>query len=482
MSRQYPLRIFYFPPILLIFFLSACQNQTGSTLLESMTPTYAVQSPTNTTNKTTVVLPIPNPQEHLIIWGRETWPDGPCVLWIANPDSQKMTRTVMEMSWCNFAVLTVSGEPKLVSFPLYHQQPEEGSTSSEILVYGVNEDGTLQLEETISVQALRLTSAPQWQSNNIIFFSAINDGHEGIYRYDKDAQIAIPYIVTESGFATDPVISSDGRYIAYEVWEDHQIKEHNSRDDCGRLTCFSRFLHVWDVESNTDTDLKSLIEPLIAGESFYSHCEPEWSPIDNLLAFDVGCEVQTPSSIVVVDFRKDTIPVVINAADNTSSIGNFYWSEGNRLIVHGKVQIFGQDTIEDGYLAYSASEHILEKMNGLPERNKYDYDLIYFSDWTRNAEFAVGQTQIPADTRMVNIVVANSWNNMTEGEYIQTADAFIDDVKWSPMDRYIAYRSYNWETETSESRFSVIDATGLLIFDSGMIQIVFPEFQWYTQP
>ncbi len=482
MHRLYTLRVFCLLPLLFSFFLGACQNQPGSAFLESITPSYPEQLSTNVPNETDVVLSTPSPQEFLVIWGKETWPDGACVLWIANPDSQNMTRTVMEMPWCNFAVLTVSGEQKLVSFPLYYQQSKEGTTPSEIIVYEVKDDGTLQINETISLQELRLTSAPQWESNNIIFFSAINHGRESIYRYDKVAQIATPYIVAESGFATAPVISSDGRYIAYEVWEDHETKEHNSRDDCGQLTCFSRFLHVWDVKTNKNINLTLLIESLITGEPFFSHCKPEWSRTNNLLAFNVGCEQQIPGSIVVIDFRKDSIPVVINPVDSTRSIGKFHWSEGNRLILYGTAQIYGQDIIEDGYSVYSADENALEKMTGLSERNLYDYDLIYFSDWTSNAEFAVGQTQVPGDTRKVNIVIADSWDKMDEEEYVQTPDEFVDGLEWSPTDRNIAYRSYNWETEGSESRFLVINATGLVVFDSGMIQIVFPEFQWYIKP
>lgn len=417
------------------------------------------------------------PKEYLVIWGRETWPDGDCTVWIVNPDSQELTYTSIETFWCNFDVLNVFGQSKLISFPLYHQQSKGGTQSSEIILYELNQDGVLQVKETIPLQELRLTSAPQWGSDGIIYFSAINNGEESIYHYDVNRQVATPYIMAENGFATAPVISSDGRYIAYEVWGDHENKAHHSRDDCGQLTCFSISLHVWDIESNTDTALKPLIEQLIAGESFYLHCEPEWSPIDNLLAFDVGCGLQTPGSIVVVDFNKNGKPVVINSVDSRSNISKFHWSEENRLILHGAAQIFGQDTIEDGYLVYLADQNTLEKMVGLPERNKYDYDLIYFSDWTSDTEFAVGQSQVPGSVRTVDIVIANSWDSSVRESYIPAPNIVVGNLKWSPTDTYIAYHTYERE---NEGRF-IIMKNSSIIFDSKMLKIVFPQFEWHTQ-
>jgi hypothetical protein len=481
MNKQGNMAIFHFlSGLLMLFFLSACQNQSDPISLTSTTFPYSAESSTVVPTETGMVLSTKAPEEYLVIWGRETWPDGACMVWIVNPDSQKMIRTPVGTPWCNFDVLTVFEKQNLVSFPLHHQQSKEGVQSSKITVYELNQDRILHVKETISLQGLRLTSAPQWGSDDTIYFSAINNGHESIYRYDENTQVAAPYIIAENGFATAPVISSDGDYIAYEVWEDHENKAHNSRDDCGQLTCFSRFLHVWDVGSNTDTNLKPLIEQLVAGEPFYLHCEPEWSRTDNLLAFNVGCGLQTPGSVVVVDFSRDNVdvPVVINSVDRTRGVSKFRWSEGNRLILYGTAQIFGQNAVEDGYLVYLANEKALEKMAGLPERNKYDYDLIYFSDWTSDAEFAVGQSQIPGEVRTVNVVIANSWDSSRLESYVSSPNMVIADLKWSPTNVYIAYHTYNRE---DESRF-IIMKNGSTVFDSEMIQVVFPRFQWYVQP
>lgn len=463
------------------FSLNACKKQTSLLSQESMTATPLVEQSIVSPNDINEISPFPA-QEYLVIWGKETWPDGDCILWIANPDIQETTRTIIETPWCNFAVLNRYDKQQLVSFPRYPEAYSNGIRSSEIIIYEIDQNGYLQHKQTIALEGLRITDTPQFGVNDIIYFSGIKDNRESIYTYDQETQTASLYITTEIGFATSPVISPNGQYIAYEVWKDHESKEHNSRDDCGQLTCFSRFLHIWDIESNTDIDLASYIKPFIAGESYYSHCEPEWSDTGNLLAFNVGCEYQTPGSIIVFDVSKRETPVAINSVDHTKNISKFHWVEGNRLILNGTVQIFGQDAIEDGYLIYSASTNTIEKMIGLPERNIYDYDLIYFNDWTNDARFAVGQTQIPNDERTINVVIANSWDELDQENYIQSPDEFVDNLRWSPTSDNIAYRSYNWKTEESQSRFIIIDATGSTLFDSNMINIIFPKFQWYWTP
>lgn len=455
----------------IICFVCACNPSISGTL----EGTQATPTPSQNVNLATAI-PLEgdsagqsNPQqEFLVIWGTEA-ASSDCMLWLINAETQEISRPIVETPWCNFAVSTSSGDYKLVSFQPYH--PISETQSSEIVVYDVVPGGTLHSRQTIVLEGLRLTDVPQWGPDNSVYFSAINNGQESIYRYDSETHTITPYIDSDSGFATSPVISQDGRYIAYEVW-----RNHDSRDGCGQQTCFSRFVQIWDIEMGSNISVAPQDE---AEDSNSLQCNPEWSDIDNLLAFEIGCGLQTPGSIMMYDANAGKVFSTITSVNDTSII-NFGWA-GDKLILNGSVQLSGDNSIHNGYLAYSIDNNILQELRGLPQRNIFDSDLVYFSDWTNNGEVAVGHTQIPGETRTVNIVMANSWDELDEDTYVQSLDEFIDNPTWSLTNDYVAYRSYNWEAKESESRFTILNAGGTMQFDSGMIKLKSPRFLWYIQ-
>ena len=466
-----------------ILVFNACQNQISKTTGDQFSPTHTYEL---TPNPEHVDLQMINnsQQEYLLIWGREYWPDGDCNLWIIKPNSQEVNRNIIETPWCYFTISDINNTQQIVSFMPFNQRQSGDLQSSEIFTYEIDEDGLLQPKQTMTLEDLQLTSIPQWRYDNTIIFSAIKDNKEGIYTYDNEKETILADIHVENGFATAPRLSPNGDYIAYEIWEDHIEQEHNSRYDCNNLTCNVRRLHIWDIETNIDTDLKPFYEPFIVGESYYLPCNPEWAIEDNILAFELGgCGEQTPGSIILVDADQDEIFIssIINSVDDQRRVTKYQWIEGNRLMINGAARVFNTVDDRNGYLQYTADTNILEILSGLPERNNFDFDLVYFSDWTNDGEYSVGQTQVPGNVRTINIVIAQPDNEPEDAIYSHAPGEFVENPTWSPHDQNIAYRTYSWEDGDSESNFIVIDKLGRTIFDSGVLLVNSPEFQWYVQ-
>lgn len=460
--------------IIIVFILVACNSQSESSNSE-LTATMNSQRPTKENPGGNIADSIDKQQpEYLVAWGRKKWPNGDCNFLTLNPISKNLVQSVPNTPWCNFEIMTNASSQELISFPPF--LPTDTTQSSIIIFYDINELGFLSEKRTIILEGLKLTSTPQRGINNVIFFSAIENGYESIYSYDINSGISSQLITAKTGFATNPLVSPDGHFIAYQVWEDH-----DNREQCGRSTCFSRSLFVRDLESNEDINVTNQVKSITTTDSIILPCNEEWSLSDNLLAFETGgCGVQTPSSVVVFSPDKREVVSVLDSYSESLSVVKFHWIREKQLILAGAIRIIDTSDLSDGYLIYSAETNTLREMSGLPSRNVFDYDAVMFSHWTNDGKFAVGQTQVSGPKRNTNIVIANSWDESVEEIYIQSTGEFVDNPIWSPANDMIAYRSYNWESKESESNFTIIDASGLPLFDTGSIQLVYPKFQWYS--
>jgi hypothetical protein len=208
------------------------------------------------------------------------------------------------------------------------------------------------------------------------------------------------------------------------------------------------------------------------------HCELEWSPTSRFVSFDVGCGLQDPSSVAIIDIE-NAVPVeVINAAEY---IRKDEWLRDDRLILSGSMTFASTNMNYDGYLMYSASTKAWTSLENIPEQNIYNYDIVAFNDWTEDGAFVVGQTQAPGEKRTIDLVIFEVEDEGSEGQYIRVLDEFVDSLLWSASNNFISYRSYNWETESSKSRFTIITPNGEILLDTDMIDVVSPSIAWFTK-
>lgn len=418
-------------------------------------------------------------QERLVVWGRsEEGSDGKCWVWLLDPASQlEPVRQVSGKQDCNYAVVTVNDKEYLASLP--HWNPHVVEQPAEIVLYDVTREGELVVFQTIpmgDIHLSSLTNPPQWAADGSVYLAGILNGKEQIFRYDGQAAVIEPYLDNEGGFSTDPLLSPDGRFLAYAVVENNESSQLCDRRDCSR-----RFYHIWDIETGQDMELLPLIEPWVAGEPYFMHCALDWSPTSKFVAFSVGCGSQEPGSVAIINVENRELVEVINAQNIDSNVGKFEWLSDDRLVVLGNVGFAGSNEHHEGYLLYAAGAQAWQPLEYVPERNVYDYDRVAFSDWTKDGTLAVGQTQVPGEQRAVELVIFAAENGDSNGEYVQTPDEYVNLPLWSPADSFIAYRSYRWETATSQSRFTILDRTGKTLLDTGMLDVVSPHFAWLLQ-
>jgi hypothetical protein len=212
------------------------------------------------------------------------------------------------------------------------------------------------------------------------------------------------------------------------------------------------------------------------------HCNLEWSPTSQFVAFEVGCGLQDPGSIVVFDAENRKVVDVIRALSPLESIVQYEWLSDNRLVISGNVSSLTTSNVLDGYLRFSADMQSWQTLHGIPERNKYDFDRVYLSDWAEDGSLVVGQTQAPGEKRTVELVIIALEERSGETLYVQTPDEYIDSPILSPTGNWIAYRSYNWDTRNTLSRFTVINTAGEIVFNTAMTDIVSPNYTWLSEP
>lgn len=436
-------------------------------------------SPTNAATHSTDLLPIVTPtvmlqslNEYLLFWGTDHVMEDRCQVTSININTLQAHETVINDFYCRFEIVEINNKIYLVQAIWYN--PEIASELTSIQVFDVSDNGELILVQSIPLGHIRLTATPQWGKDGTIYFSGILNGREQIYRIEPETDNIESYIdYSGNGFASEPIISPDGRYIAYRVWENH-----NSHDDCGQLTCYNNYYYLWDTQARVAIPLRPQIQPLQLGEPYFLHCSLSWSPNGQYIAFVIGCSLQRPGSVVVFDVIGKKPVTVINStkAGPYGDILKFEWLDENRLVLKGSVALLDNDSSYDGYFVYSANEDSFAIWPHLSERNKWNTDIVSFSDWTNEGEYALGQTQVPGDRRTVNLVVMDTNNPTAPGYYFPVDETNVQWAKFSPSDSWIAYVSY--ESQNTFSRVTILDRDGVLLYDSGMISLAELTASW----
>jgi len=409
--------------------------------------------------------------ELLLVWGTtKNAEQASCTLWIIYPEENQAK--MEDVPWCSHSEAYTDSVVRIMVFPTYLDTLSE--TTNEILVYIITEERQLALSQTIPLGEVRITAQPQWATNSIIYFSGILENKEKIFRLHIGDNAIESIIDAMDGFATAPQLSPDGKYISYEIWH-----EQNSRGECTFLNCQTKTYSVWDIEQQRSVDISALIKPSLAGKSYFTQCDFRWAPSSQYVAFTIGCGVQTPGSVVVINLSNYEVQL-INGADDQSPINIHKWTVLDTLILDGRVVQENEVFPFEGYFLYSVKNKKIETLLSPYRNNQNSPDWIFIEDWTMDGLYAVGQTQIPGEIRTVKVVIFDMRTSQDTEQYLTVSDTNIDSVLWSSTGQMIAYNSFNWDTRNDLTRVVVVSTTGETIFDSGLTNIINSELMWVT--
>jgi hypothetical protein len=348
-----------------------------------------------------------------------------------------------------------------------------------LFLHEVDYNFDLVIQKVIDLHGTGIISPPQWGLDGMVYFGGILDSREQIYRFDTVEETLRPYLDTEEGFVTDPLISPSGKHLAYRVWK---TTAYDNRFDC-QLSCFKRVYRILDIEQNVIFDPLPLIEPLAASISDLQ-CGAEWSPTGRYLVIEVNCETRSTST-VVIDVANNEIETVFNGNDE-NYIRKVVWISDNEMLVYkGSVSI--NKPTETGYWVYSTQTNTLQENTNLPEMNSKGSYPIYLYDWSPDKRFAVGTTimEVEPEQQLVSALVITSFNGDVPTFYIDSQrDTISVDFRaqpqWSPSGNFIAYYSYEQSEDLiSTGKITIVNSEGEVIFTS-TIQAFSPKFAWVT--
>jgi hypothetical protein len=462
---------------LIVVILLACRtipdNSVFVSPLPAQTPSVEDITPTQPISLADTPATIPNsrPEELLLVWGRESAFAGDCHLLILNPTTQQQLEFINQGQDCNYGVVTVHGKQHLTSYPSF--LPIDDRPHMELALYDLTVEGELKIQQKFVLDNIRVSYPPQWSENGFIYLSGIRDGREQIYLFNIQTETLVPYIDAFGGFSTLPSLSPDHRYLAYRV-----VANHQSQDECGGLTCFKISYHIWDTVTETDIAFLPLVEPFIWGEPYFMHCDLTWSPTGRFIAFDVGCGLQRPSSIVIFDVIKQELVEVINSQEDLTKSG---WVSEDEIIIRGKMSFALSEGADDGYIIYSANDQDWYNLSDLSAFQNYDLDKIFYQDWTDEGMVLVGTSlmSIEAAEQVPVLVIIDPISHLEL--QVSFSNERIENPTWSLNGNLIVYRSYDWDTRHEKSRFVVITRTGETLLDTGMLNIFSPKFSWFQQ-
>src|SRR5690606_22190411 len=130
-------------------------------------------------------------------------------------------------------------------------------------------------------------------------------------------------------------------------------------NDC--LSHCGSYYHLVNLETNTVIDLASLVNHLAANPLF-SHCNLRWSPNGRFIAFNIGCESESPGYIVIFDIEANAVASVIKPAAETltSSVGLVGWLSNNELIYQQRLPVAGYNFPLALYFVHSVSANLTQ--------------------------------------------------------------------------------------------------------------------------
>lgn len=404
-------------------------------------------------------------RELLVVWGNlasET--ERGCVLQLVDPEGGQIQRITTLGERCTYQIAQINGVARLIQL-----QRNPG----EIKIYKVTGDLSLSLEKTLSFGEIKLTSRPQWGQDGDIYISGILEGQEHIWQVNERTGAIVSFLTYENITATQPLISPDGRFLVYTVWDRVQ-NSHLCRQNC------YTYYHLVEIESQNDLALDALVSHLPSVVPL-THCDIEWAPEGNTLAFNLGCGPQvdyTPGRIVIVDAEAGRVVDIIESPlEEGFGVSLIGWLTDEKLIYSQLVLAERDDDVLKMYrpFTYSIGESASEELFDYPKVNEQGLGIpIMDLDWTGDGTWVVGNT-IWSEGNAFIIVEMNKDAGSPRTNVIRFADDKVRYPRWSPSGQWIAYNSIDGSIHIISKEGSEVIQT-----DVSEIEEFSPPYEWVT--
>ncbi len=395
--------------------------------------------------------------ELLVAWGiKDDVFDGDCILQVINPKRQESDPIHIGDN-CNYQVAYIQGQPYLV---------EVQDKPSTIVMYSLTSNGDLVREKTLPVMGVTTPGSlnPQFGNDGTVYFAGILDNATGvmkdrmqILRMDPQTGEVTPLAANENGMAVYPFVSPGDSHLIYLIHDG--IK---STAEC--VSACGYYYHLLGLETNSDVNLASLVNHLGAIPTF-SHCYAQWSPNGRFIAFNIGCESESPQYIIIFNVEDNEIVTVIKPLESDSVI-LVDWLSNDELVYGQDVSVEGFEYPFYHYFTYSISSDMSTEFLTLTLTTSDGYlDDLWEIDWTSDGQYIAG---IPNSK---DLIVVD--NNLEEQNVNYIADTYNRRPLWSPSGGWIAYSSSPDYDTFLENGYAVkiTDRAGQTFLDTNVLNI-----------
>lgn len=362
----------------------------------------------------------------LLVWGRDR-DNNRCSVWLIEPKQQSSEKILADAKTCNFVVADISSVPHLV----YWEQ------LNEMIIYAINiRDRKLTIQQVITLNDMEFSTLPQWDKEENIYFGAIVDGVEQIVRVDQGTKTPSSFIKQDNGFATEPIISPDGRFFVY--WTLDGPTNRTSQPYC--ITgCGAGYYHVYDIAGVEDIPLLPFIRQIKEEQLALAYHENEqWSPAGQYLAFQL--DVRGVGGILIFDINKTEIVADLKT-DTVGDMEIVGWVSDTELVYMAQ-HYFPEPgySLARPYIYSLDSKTTWELFPDLPAKTEEDKPYIFYDfDLAMNGKHFVGVLPSPnsTDGKTASLFIADidqATPNVDTISIINITDQIPDNVdQWSPF-------------------------------------------------
>jgi Tol biopolymer transport system component len=400
--------------------------------------------------------------EVLAVWG---WQDNMCQVWFVDPKREIVSPPLpAEPSCYEYNVAQINNQSRLI-----YRQTEQGT----LLVYEFQPQKGFVVEQAIELNDIEITAMPQWSQDGTIYLSAIVNGKEDIYQLNSQSPALTPLTSYQDSMAYAPILSPDGRYLAYSL--KRGVLNHY---DCLYESCgFGDDQYLLNLETGQSTLIDfEILEPL----PYPSYGNMRWSPNSQFLAFTSGDF--EPHYLIVLDVIEWKVVAIIDSG-NEHPMTFDGWVSDTLLSYTQNVtypQLGRTYAIPRQYL-YSIETLTDNELNGFPVLDSAGTPFtIRGIDWTSDGQYiAVGviSDEQQALNRGIGVNVADNQGNIL---YPITSPYKINaEPIWSPSGDWIAFRgSNNWSDTSASIVVTNRQGSAILLEVSGLTE---PRYGWITR-
>ncbi len=407
-----------------------------------------------------------NSTELLVAWGWQgNTSERKCILQVVNPKSQERGRVHTKDENCNYQVVNIRGQQHLIG---------EQNDPRAIVSYSITSSGDLVIEKTVRVEGVTVVPGalhPQFGNGDDIYFPGILNSTTGemkdrmqLLRLNSQTEEIVSFVAYEEGMIDFPLLSPDGSHLIYSAFPGLKTWA-----DC-RSHCPS-YYHLVDLETNSGVNLALSLNHLGANSTL-SHCNLHWSPNGRFIAFNLGCELESPGYIVIFNVEENKVATVIKSIESTSNADIVGWLSNDAIIYGQSVSKEGYEFHFYRYFTYSFSENASNELTDLPLTNSEGLGLVIRDvNWTLDGKYLAAVVNGRSETA-APLLVMSIGSEEAPVSYI-SSDTINERPLWSPSGNWIAYISFENPDAWYEGRniVRITDRAGNTVIGTGIVNI-----------